>query len=543
MPLRHASPLARLTEPHHGERRALLRAAVLLAGGLGAGALHLPARGQVRLPPNPFALGVASGSPRHDGVVLWTRLSGPRGFFGGLEPLDAPDVPVRWEVAEDERFARIVRSGQTLAAAALGHSVHVEVEGLAPDRWYFYRFLAGDARSPTGRTRTFPAPGAAAARLRLAYASCQRWEHGHFAAWRHLREEDPDAVLFLGDYIYEYPGASGAVRATDGRWVQALADYRQRYALYRSDPALQAMHAACPWLLTWDDHEVQNDYAGEQPGDSGPPVADFLAQRAQAYQAWYEHMPVRANVLVRALSGLAEGAALRVHGRLDFGSLASIVLLDPRQHRHPQACGPAGKLGSSYFDPAACPAWGDPARSMLGAEQEQWFEQAASATGTWTVIGQSTLLGPRDLRPGPGQRLWNDGWDGYPAARRRLTDALQRQRSSNPVVLGGDVHENWVGHVLADYADPRSAAVGVEFCGTSITSRSGGQARTAERLAENPHFVFADAERKGYGLCEFTPGRLTTTLRVVDDVRRADSGISTLARFAVQAGRAEVLRD
>jgi alkaline phosphatase D len=526
------------------DRRTLLRRAFSLAGSAGLAGLPWPSLGQVRLPANPFVLGVASGSPTHDSVVLWTRLTGPRGLFGAIDALDAPDVPVRWELADDERFARVLRSGQTVAAAALGHAVHVEVDGLAPDRWYYYRFTTGAAESPTGRTRTFPAPGAAAARLRLAYASCQRWEHGHYAAWRHLREDDPDAVLFLGDYIYEYPGATGAVRHTDGRWVLSLDDYRRRYALYRSDPALQAMHAACPWLLTWDDHEVQNDHAGDQPGDSGPPAENFLARRAQAYQAWYEHMPVRASVLTRALAGLAAGAPLRIHGSVAFGTLARIVLLDPRQHRDPQACGPAGKLGSSNFDPAACAAWADPARSMLGAQQERWLEEAlAQPGGVWTVIGQSTLFGQRDLRAGPGQRLWNDGWDGYPAARRRLTDTLQRTAASNPVVLGGDVHENWVGQVQADYADPRSAAVGVEFCGTSITSRSGGSSRTAERLAENPHFVFADAERKGYGLCEFTPGRLTTTLRVVDDPRVADSGISTLARFTVQAGRAEVLRD
>jgi alkaline phosphatase D len=148
----------------------------------------------------------------------------------------------------------------------------------------------------------------------------------------------------------------------------------------------------------------------------------------------------------------------------------------------------------------------------------------------------------RDNQPGPGRRLWNDGWDGYPTARRRLTDALQRHAVANPVILGGDVHENWVGHVLADYERPGAKALGVEFCGTSISSRSGGNARTARRLAENPHFVFAEGERKGYGLCEFTPGRLTTTLRVVEDVQRADSGIQTLATFSVAAGQPVIER-
>jgi alkaline phosphatase D len=174
------------------------------------------------------------------------------------------------------------------------------VQGLEPDRWYFYRFAVGDAVSATGRTRTFPAPGAVVARLRLAYASCQRWEHGYYSAYRHMRAEDLDLVMFLGDYIYEYPNAGQAVRVPTGGWVLTLDDYRRRYALHKSDADLQAMHAACPWLVTWDDHEVQNDYAGASPGNSGPPVADFRGQARGAYQAFYEHMPVRASVLTRA---------------------------------------------------------------------------------------------------------------------------------------------------------------------------------------------------------------------------------------------------
>jgi alkaline phosphatase D len=196
-------------------------------------------------------------------------------------------------------------------------------------------------------------------------------------------------------------------------------------------------------------------------------------------------------------------------------------------------------------DPAQCAEWADARRSYLGAAQEQWLDAAlARSAGRWNVIGQQTLFGLRDAQPGPGQRLWNDGWDGYAGARRRLTDALQRHRVSNPVLLGGDVHENWVGHVQADYADPHSASVGVEFCGTSISSRASdaGIARAAERLAENPHFVYGEARYRGYGLAEFTPGRLTATLRAVHDATRADSGAFTLARFEVAHGRARIER-
>lgn len=512
------------------DRRELLKLAVAAAGTLW---LPRSAWSQPRWTRDPFALGVASGSPAHDSVVLWTRLL-------PAEPLRSP-VTLRWEVAHDEAFRRIARSGQVQALPELAHAVHAEVTGLAPDRWHFYRFMAGDAVSPIGRTRTFPAPDASPARLRLGYASCQRWEHGFYSAWHHMRAENLDAVLFLGDYIYEYPGAVNAVRSVSGGWVLTLDDYRQRHALHKSDAKLQAMHAACPWLVTWDDHEVQNDYAGLHEGNGVlgmGTVADFAARRAAAYQAYYEHMPLRASVLTQALAGLSRGAEMRIYQQVPFGRLASIYLLDARQYRDRQPCLKNGKPGGSLVDPAACTAWNDPQRSYLGRAQEQWLDGAlARSGGRWNVIGQQTLFGMRDAHSGPGQRLWNDGWDGYAAARTRLTDALRHYQVSNPVLLGGDVHENWVGHVKADYADVASPAVGVEFCGTSISSRAGGAAQVAERLAENPHYVFADAKYRGYGVVEFTPGQLSTTLRAVVDATQPDSAITTLARFAVTTGR------
>lgn len=496
---------------------------------------------QPRLASNPFALGVASGSPTHDSVVLWTRLALPAQASLGNDA-----VTVRWELAHDDKFSQIVQSGQAQALPELAHSVHVEVPALASDRWYFYRFMVGEAVSPLGRTRTLAEPGARVARLRLGYASCQRWEHGYYSAYRHMREEDLDALMFLGDYIYEYPGAVNAVRSVSGGWVLTLDDYRQRYALYKSDADLQAMHATCPWLVTWDDHEVQNDYAGVQAGDSGPALDGFAARRASAYQAFYEHMPIRASALTRAIAGLASGAEMRLYSRVQHGQLASLYLLDARQYKDPQVCTRGGKLGASTVNPAHCAAWNDPQRSLLGMAQERWldaeFGQAAREQGVWNVVGQQTAFGQRDDQPGPGQSLWNDGWDGYSMARRRLTDSIRRQALPNPVLLGGDVHENWVGHVLADYAEAASPSVGVEFCGTSISSRSGGNSKLAGRLAENPHFVFAESQRKGYGVVEFSPTQLTTTLRVVDDVTRKDAAVETLARFTVQAGRPELER-
>lgn len=514
-----------------------------------ASTLWLPrsAWSQPHLPGNPFTLGVASGWPTPEGVVLWTRLA--LSDFWGSNLLPQAPITVRWEVAHDSAFSRIVQSGQAQALPELAHAVHVQVQGLQPQRWYHYRFMVDTAVSPAGRTRTLPAPDEQAKRLRLAYASCQRWEHGYYAAYRHMLAEELDAVLFLGDYIYEYPNAQAAVRrpnrtAHDG-WTVTLEDYRSRYALHKSDTDLQAIHAAVPWWVTWDDHEVQNDYAGLQAGDSGPTAPQhpggFAAQRAAAYQAFYEHMPLPVSVLTQGRAGLTTGADMRIYGQVRWGQLAQLYLLDARQYRNAQACGPAGKLGSSFFNPAQCDQWADPARSLLGAAQERWLAQALGASaGRWNILGQSTLFGPRNFHLGAGQSLWNDGWDGYPAARQRLVNALRAPAASNPVLLGGDVHENWVGHVLADYSQPGSASVGVEFCGTSITSRSSGTDKLPERLAKNPHFIFADGRQRGYGVAQFTPDRLVTTLRVVDDVQRRDAGVATLASFEVAAGRSRV---
>ena len=521
------------------DRRQLLQLAAAAAT-----TLWLPrgARAQPRWSSDPFSLGVASGSPTADSVVLWTRLLPAAGLpDGGRQP-----IPLRWEVAHDEGFRRVAQRGDAMALPQLGHSVHVEPVGLEPDRWYFYRFIAGDAVSATGRTRTLPLPGAQPARLRLAYASCQRWEHGYYAAWRHMQAEQLDFVVFLGDYIYEYPNATAAIRSfpTLG-WVRTLAEYRERHALHRSDAGLQAMHAACPWLVTWDDHEVQNDYGADRPGDPRPmgmnTVLDFAGRRASAYQAFYEHMPVRASAFAQAMAQGRSGE-LRLYSRFRFGRLADVLLLDGRQYRDAQACSPAAHPATAV-DPLSCGVWEDPRRSLLGAAQEQWLEQSFADAGPgWTVLGQQSVFGQRDFRPGPGQLFSNDGWDGYAPARTRVTNGLQRHRVVNPVLLGGDVHENWVGHVKADYGRPDSDTVGVEFCGTSITSRPGAVERVLSRLAENPHFIFADGAHRGYGVAEFTPARMTATLRVLDDVTRSDAQVSTLARFSVEAGRPQLER-
>ena len=487
---------------------------------------------------NPFTLGVASGSPNHHSVVLWTRLM-PDAASDNSQ-FAARDVSVKWEVADDESFKVNRRAGQVVALAALAHSVHLELDQLQSDRWYFYRFQIGDAQSTTGRTRTLPHPEAMVQKLRVAYASCQRWEHGYFSAYDHMCQENLDMVLFLGDYIYEYAGAANPVRLPKGGWVSSLDDYRERYALHKSEKGLQAMHAQCPWLVTWDDHEVSNDYAGLERGQSGNISFNFAAQRARAYQAFYEHMPIRASTLTKSIEGLAQGAELRIYGQVPYGKLANIYLLDDRQYRDKQVCNKSDGYGSGFINPDQCEDWFNPKRSLLGLEQTKWLDQAfANAqkdARPWNVVAQQTIFGRRDFRIGAGYTLWNDGWDGYSAARQQMTQSMQNNALKNPVLIGGDVHENWVGHVMADAYKDDSAKLGVEFCGAGITARSAGNSKLPARLAENPHFIFADSERKGYGVVEFTAKQIQTELRVVDDVRQPQTNIETLAKFEVEAG-------
>lgn len=539
--MNNSSANSRLPDSNLG-RRDLLKLAVTTAGS--AAGVWWPGASwaQAKFGSTPFTLGIASGSPTPDGVVLWTRLL-PSGLFASIGNQSAS---VRWEVAHDEKFQRMAQQGTSVATAQLAHSVHVEVAGLEPDRWYFYRFHAGDFTSATGRTRTAPAPNAKVNKLRVAYASCQHWEHGFYSAHRHMSQESLDLVLFLGDYIYEYPGTPNALRTASGSWVQSLSDYRQRYALHKGDPDLQAAHMACPWIFTWDDHEVQNDYAGATQGFSraAEPDTDFAKRRAAAYQAWYEHMPVRTSVLTKALAGLVDRAdkpaEVRVYQSLRWGGLANLMLLDPRQYKDAAVCAPSGRATTAVIDPKACEPLNDPARSMLGKAQEDWLHQQLGDTAsTWQVVGQATLIGPY----GASGRIPNDSWDGYPAARERLIASLA-QNNTNKVVLGGDVHANWAGHVKADYSKPRSKIVAAEFCGTSITSRPSAASREVldARLTRNPHYLFADNEKRGYGVCEFTPAALKTSLRVVDDVAKSDAAISTLASFAVQAGKPNVER-
>ncbi len=470
-----------------------------------------------------FALGIASGQPRADGIVLWTRVTGA----------DLPErTTVRWEIARDEAFQQIAARGEETAEAAWAHSVHAEPAGLEPGRWYWYRFEALGQRSAVGRTRTAPRPDDAAT-LNFAITSCQRFDVGHYAAWRHIVAEDLDLVMFLGDYIYESPNAKDAVRQVEGGRIDTLAGYRTRYATHKGDTALQAAHAAVPWLLVWDDHEVENDYAGLQGQRLQP---DFRRQRADAYQAYWEHMPFPKSARPR-------GADMRITGRLDWGRLARIHLLDDRQYRDPQVCPQPGRGGSNTVTLKDCPALLDPKRTLLGAEQERWLAEGWDGSRPWNLVAQQTLMArynwsdPADPSTGGGTH-WTDGWDGYAPARNRLLGVVAERKLAGVVVLGGDVHSHYVADLKADFDVANAPVIATEFCGTSISSLGLPQARLDAARGFNPHVHYGRSDQRGY--MRFTLGakQLQAILRVVDQPRDPMSGISTAARFMVEAGKA-----
>lgn len=503
-----------------------------------------------------FASGVASGCPEPDGFVLWTRLFPDTDASGGIDSaaMSAASIgeykKVNWEVAHDTRFRHIAQKGSAPALRQLGHAVHVEVNGLEPDRWYFYRFICDGNASAVGRTRTAPMPDRMPEALRFVFASCQHWEDGFYAAWRHVAAEHPDLVVFLGDYIYE----GGSSRSSDRivarlhglRRAQTLADYRSRYALYKSDPDLQAAHRACPWIVTWDDHEVANDYADETVF---PPETGFPERRAAAYQAFYENMPLRSSALVHGMAGLGRAAdAVRVTQRHAFGKLARFHVLDTRQFRDVQACRDESRSSSGVVRPADCPALAAPNRTLLGPAQERWLADglradtqdgpAAHAGIRWSILAQQTLFTPRAYGKPETGPVATDTWDGYPAARQRLLATLAQTQPRNTVFLGGDIHQNFVCDVHAHPDDPASPLLASEFCGTSITSISGSSQKRLDRLvAQNPYIHLANSRYRGYGSVNLTPTRWTTELRVVDDPQRADSGLSTLAQFVVEDQR------
>jgi alkaline phosphatase D len=492
----------------------------------------------------PFQLGVASGEPAPDGFVLWTRVAPEPADPGAL---GTTVFALAWEVSPDPGFGRIAASGTALARPHVAHAVHVEVGGLEPASEYFYRFRLGGYESPVGRALTAPAAGAAVDRLRFAASSCAHYEQGYFGAYRGIAEDRPDLVLTLGDYLYEASYGRQRVRLFDRPEAVTLDEYRRFYAQYRLDTDLQAAHAACPWLVAWDDHEVENDYVtltSEHELCGGARVREaFPARRAAAYQAWFEHMPVRP-------SRLLGGDAVRIWGTFDWGALARFYVLDGRQFRSPQACslpptparcdtaaglkirrsGAGGDALVDPRDPACRAALEDPSRTFLGMEQERWLDGAlAEGRARWNLIAQTVMFAPMIEGSAQSPRVRSDNWNGYPLARERLLASLSRHRVANPVILTGDVHAFAVNEVL----DGRGRAAACEFVTSSI---SADLTDISAQQPLNPQMLYQDSAHNGYIRFDATPARLTAELVGLDDVRDPRSGRSTLATFEVAPG-------
>jgi alkaline phosphatase D len=364
--------------------------------------------------------------------------------------------------------------------------------------------------------------------LALAVVSCQHFEHGYYSAYQHLAREDLDLVLHLGDYLYETAPADGQPRRHTTPAPTDLAGYRRRHALYRTDPDLQAAHAALPFVLTWDDHEVENDYADDQSERFDPPAA-FRRRRAAAYKAYWEHLPLRRR-------SRPHGPTAQLYRRLRFGDLAELAILDTRQYRDDQPCDTNGVARGQVV--AGCRERLDPRRSLLGATQRRWLLAGLDRSAArWNLIAQQLLMAELDLQPGPGLAYGSDGWDGYAADRARILEFLQARRPSNPVVLGGDMHSFWVNDLKLENHQPGAPVLASEFVGTSISSSGPLYEQYSAYLPDNPHVRFFESRWRGYLRCVADHERWSTDLRVVETVQRPGAPVRTLASFVVEDGR------
>jgi alkaline phosphatase D len=445
-----------------------------------------------------------------------------------LDPLNGGGMgseshEVEWQVAEDEGMKRIVKRGKEVASPQLGHSVHADVRGLKPGAWYWYQFRSGGAESKVGRTRTAPAKGNKDP-LRFAFASCQHYETGYYTAYQHMAKEDLHLVVHLGDYIYERGTQLGANRPRkhNSGDIVTINDYRNRFSLYRSDGDLREVHSLFPWIVTWDDHEVSNNYANDVAGDDIP-HDKFLERRSNAYQAYYEHMPLRKTSMPR-------GRSLDLYRRFDFGALARFHVLDTRQYRTDQPCGDGRK--------PVCAEAESHGQQMLGAAQEAWLINGMKeGPQEWNILANQVVFSKIDAAAGAAKEYSMDVWNGYEQPRRRLCTFMQEAKPKNPVVLTGDIHSNWAIDIKADFDRPESRVVGSEFVGTSISSSGDGVENPnaeATLKRENPHLHFFLAKR-GYVSCTVEKQQWRSDYRVVPIVTKPGAGIETRASFVVEA--------
>lgn len=481
----------------------------------------LPVDAHARTTTDPFALGVASGDPGLDGFVLWTRLVGT-----SAQPLDAHAVEVRYDIAADPLFRTTVRKGRTVAHPERAHAVHVEVTGLTPGRPYWYRFHAMGATSPIGRAITVPHR---ADRLRIALTSCQHWEQAHFGAYRDIVAAQPDLILQVGDYIYEQSYAGQPkVREFGAPEPKDLASYRQRHALYKTDPDLQAAHRAAPWIVTWDDHEVLNDYANLANRDALPPDM-FAPRRVAAYRAYFEHMPIRPSLWLGR-------SAPRLYRALDWADLASLSVLDTRQYRSAPPCAAPNMARNVVLKD--CSEARAPDRTILGAAQESWLAgRLAGERRPWTLIAQQVFFAPLWLDSGHTSSF-SDQWDGYAANRDRVLAGFAQPAVRNPVVLSGDIHSFW----LNDLNDAANRTIGTEIVTSAIAAASPPPDRFRGIKTNNPHVRFNDVDHAGYVLIDVTSNTLTADFRGIGDRTKLESAVSSVAQFTIETVRPEAFR-
>ncbi len=504
----------------------------LATAGAAAGALGFPHIVRAKSRSFAFMHGVASGDPLPDRVIIWTRLTPEPAALPGTG-LGKKKEQVHWQVALDPLFRRVVKKGHVETGPLNDFTVKVDVSGLAPQTTYYFQFRFKNEDSAIGRMRTAPAAGAAVSSLRFGLASCSNYEGGYFSAYRYLSQRDDlDFVLHVGDYIYEYePGAYGPGAAigrvhSPANEILSLADYRQRHAQYKLDPDLQALHAAHPFICTWDDHEVTNDTWKAGAENHQPTEGNFFARRSRAFQAYFEWMPIRLPDPI--------AAPTRIYRQFSFGNLADLSMLDLRQYRDLQ---PANGLD---------PAKNDPAREIVGREQLDWLKENLGASSRrWKLVGNSVMISPVDFRfanPGvPPQALQQlglmlgvpfnvDSWDGYTDDRRELLEHLYTNTINNVAFLTGDIHSSWACNVPIGAGSAPSAAI--EMVGTSITSDNlneilGAPPRTASVQVEqifqatNPHIRYLEFDSHGYSIVDVTPERLQTDWYYISD--RADS--------------------
>ena len=479
-----------------------------------------------------FRHGVASGDPLTDRVMLWTRVSPPE-TRSATAPID-----VAWQIASDEALTQIVARGTASTAEARDYTVKVDAGGLRPGRVYYYAFTVGGERSPIGRTKTLPERGNA--RLRLASVSCSNYPAGYFNVYRCIANRpDLDAVVHLGDYIYEFANgrfgdgtAAGRVPIPRGEAV-TLADYRNRYATYRSDIDLQEAHRVHPFIVVWDDHELANDAWSGGAGNHTAGQGDWQTRRMGAYKAYLEWMPVRESTQ----------PGVRLYRSFRFGDLSDLIMLDTRALRDQQVDG---------RDAAAL---ADPRRSILGAEQEEWlFTQlraSQKAETRWRLLGQQILFSPLSLPGLPVQRP--DVWDGYAPARARVFDVLEREKIGNVAVLTGDIHSSWALDVPRDpWGNAYDAASGagslaVELVTPAVSSppffANANQAQAAKMLTTLArHLKFLEGEHRGYVLLDVSRERLQADWYHVPGVDTRSTDESKVAGFVCEHGSSRLAR-